>query len=85
MNANRKLASIAVLVSVGRHPVSGVPRYSRNDAAALEIGRALAAVHRARLDVIHAGDARNPARAAYLALGPARAGAPKTTSGCLSR
>ncbi|MCS0467649.1 hypothetical protein LV178_19770, partial [Burkholderia mallei] len=43
MNANRKLASIAVLVSVGRHSVSGVPRYSRNDAAALEIGRALAA------------------------------------------
>lgn len=28
MNANRKLASIAVLVSVGRHSVSGVPRYS---------------------------------------------------------
>lgn len=71
MNANRKLASIAVLVSVGRHPVSGVPRYSRNDAAALEIGRALAAEHRARLDVIHAGDARNPALADYLALGAA--------------
>ncbi|RKO00558.1 electron transfer flavoprotein subunit beta/FixA family protein [Burkholderia mallei] len=71
MNANRKLASIAVLVSVGRHSVSGVPRYSRNDAAALEIGRALAAEHRARLDVIHAGDARNPALADYLALGAA--------------
>ncbi len=37
MNANRKLASIAVLVSVGRHPVSGVPRYSRNDAPELAL------------------------------------------------
>ncbi|WP_441460423.1 electron transfer flavoprotein subunit beta/FixA family protein [Burkholderia thailandensis] len=71
MNANRKLNSIAVLVSVGRHPVSGTPRYSRNDAAALEIGRTLAAEHRARLDVIHAGDPRNAALADYLALGAA--------------
>lgn len=71
MNANRKLNSIAVLVSVGRHPVSGTPRYSRNDAAALKIGRALAAEHRARLDVIHAGDPRNAALADYLALGAA--------------
>ncbi|MGN4076708.1 electron transfer flavoprotein subunit beta/FixA family protein, partial [Burkholderia gladioli] len=39
MNAPRKLAKLAVLVSVGRHPVSGTPRYSRNDAAALELGR----------------------------------------------
>ena len=28
---------IAVLVSVGRHPVSGTARHSRNDAAALDI------------------------------------------------
>ncbi|MET5021288.1 electron transfer flavoprotein subunit beta/FixA family protein, partial [Burkholderia pseudomallei] len=72
--ANRKLASIAVLVSVGRQPVAGVPRYSRTDAAALEIGRALAAEHRARLEVIHAGVARKPALADYLAVGAACVG-----------
>ena len=54
----RQLQRIAVLVSVGRHPVSGVARYSRNDAAALETGRQLAERHRAKLDVIHAGDPR---------------------------
>ncbi|KWF25013.1 electron transfer flavoprotein subunit beta/FixA family protein [Burkholderia pseudomultivorans] len=69
MNAPRQLQRIAVLVSVGRHPVSGVARYSRNDAAALETGRALAERHRAKLDVIHAGDPANPALAEYLALG----------------
>ena len=69
---NGKLARIAVLVSVGRHPVSGVPRYSRNDAAALETGRALAQQHGALLDVVHAGDPSSPALEAYLALGAAR-------------
>ncbi|MEQ5843210.1 electron transfer flavoprotein subunit beta/FixA family protein [Paraburkholderia acidicola] len=69
---NRKLARIAVLVSVGRHPVSGVARYSRNDAAALETGRALAEKHGALLDVVHAGDPSSPALEAYLALGAAR-------------
>ncbi|MFP3740111.1 electron transfer flavoprotein subunit beta/FixA family protein, partial [Burkholderia sp. SIMBA_019] len=56
MNAPRQLQRIAVLVSVGRHPVSGTARYSCNDAAALEVGRQLAENHRAQLDVIHAGD-----------------------------
>ncbi|MFL9875371.1 drug:proton antiporter [Paraburkholderia megapolitana] len=69
---NGKLARIAVLVSVGRHPVSGVARYSRNDAAALETGRALAQQHGALLDVVHAGDPSNAALEAYLALGAAR-------------
>ncbi len=69
MNAPRKLSRIAVLVSVGRHPVSGTPRYSRNDAAALELGRKLAGQHGAQLDVLHAGDASDPALADYLALG----------------
>ncbi|UJH77044.1 electron transfer flavoprotein subunit beta/FixA family protein (plasmid) [Burkholderia cenocepacia] len=69
MNAPRPLQRIAVLVSVGRHPVSGVARYSRNDAAALETGRQLAEQHRATLDVIHAGDPANSALAEYLALG----------------
>ncbi|AFQ49758.1 drug:proton antiporter [Burkholderia cepacia] len=69
MNAPRQLQRIAVLVSVGRHPVSGTARYSRNDAAALEVGRQLAEKHRAKLDVIHAGDPANEALAEYLALG----------------
>ena len=60
---------IAVLVSVGRHPVSGVARYSRNDAAALTMALALAKTHDAALDVLHAGDPSNPALKEYLALG----------------
>jgi electron transfer flavoprotein beta subunit len=60
---------IAVLVSTGRHPVSGVARYSRNDAAALAIGIDIAKAQGAQLDVLHAGDPANPALAEYLALG----------------
>ncbi|WP_345814526.1 electron transfer flavoprotein subunit beta/FixA family protein [Paraburkholderia sp. PREW-6R] len=60
---------IAVLVSVGRHPVSGTARYSRNDAAALAMALGLAKQHHATLDVIHAGDPSNPALNDYLALG----------------
>jgi len=69
MSTSRTLTRIAVLVSVGRHPVSGVARYSRNDAAALEIGRTLSRQHGARLDTLHAGDPANPALEEYLALG----------------
>ncbi|WP_321782913.1 electron transfer flavoprotein subunit beta/FixA family protein [Paraburkholderia sp. J94] len=69
MNAQRRIERIAVLVSTGRHPVSGTPRYSRNDALALELGRKLAEQHRAKLDVIHAGDPHDPALNDYLALG----------------
>jgi electron transfer flavoprotein beta subunit len=60
---------IAVLVSVGRHPVSGTPRYSRNDAVALTMALALAKAHNASLDVLHAGDPSNSALKEYLALG----------------
>ena len=60
---------IAVLVSVGRHPVSGGARYSRNDAAALTLALSLAKQHNATLDVLHAGDPSNPALQEYLALG----------------
>ncbi|CAB3789501.1 hypothetical protein LMG28614_02906 [Paraburkholderia ultramafica] len=60
---------IAVLVSVGRHPVSGTARYSRNDAAALTMALSLAKAHDATLDVLHAGDPANPALQEYLALG----------------
>ncbi|REE21532.1 electron transfer flavoprotein beta subunit [Paraburkholderia sp. BL27I4N3] len=60
---------IAVLVSVGRHPVSGTARYSRNDAAALTLALSLARTHNATLDALHAGDPSNPALKEYLALG----------------
>ncbi|RKT21745.1 electron transfer flavoprotein beta subunit [Paraburkholderia sp. RAU2J] len=60
---------IAVLVSVGRHPVSGTARYSRNDAAALNIALSVAQAHDATLDVLHAGDPSSPALREYLALG----------------
>ncbi|ASW00836.1 drug:proton antiporter [Paraburkholderia aromaticivorans] len=60
---------IAVLVSVGRHPVSGTARYSRNDAAALTMALALARTNNATLEVLHAGDPSNPALQEYLALG----------------
>lgn len=60
---------IAVLVSVGRHPVSGTARYSRNDAAALTMALSLAKAHGATLNVLHAGDPANPALREYLALG----------------
>jgi electron transfer flavoprotein beta subunit len=63
---------IAVLVSIGRHPVSGTARYSRNDAAALTMALAIAKERRATLDVLHAGDPSNPALQEYLALGAAR-------------
>jgi electron transfer flavoprotein beta subunit len=69
---NGKLEKIAVLVSIGKHPVSGVARYSRNDAAALEMGRQLAQKNTAKLDVLHAGDPAHPALEEYLALGAER-------------
>ncbi|RDU96202.1 electron transfer flavoprotein subunit beta/FixA family protein [Trinickia dinghuensis] len=72
MKALAKLDRIAVLVSVGHHRVSGVSCYSRNDAAALEIARSLAKQHGAQLEVVHAGDASNPALTDYLALGAPR-------------
>ncbi|PUA16713.1 drug:proton antiporter [Glaciimonas sp. PCH181] len=67
---NTLLQRIAVLVSVGRHPVSGVARYSRNDAAALSMADALAAASVGiSIDIIHAGNPDNPALSDYLALG----------------
>jgi len=66
---------IAVLVSIGRHPVSGVPRYSRNDAAALGMASELAQrTAGVSVDVIHVayGDHDDSAALSeYLALGAA--------------
>lgn len=59
---------IAVLVSIGRHPVSGAARWSRNDARALDMARHLAASP-ADIDVIYAGHDQPEALNDYLALG----------------
>jgi electron transfer flavoprotein beta subunit len=59
---------IAVLVSTGRHPVSGAPRWSRNDARALDMARRIAASP-ADIDVVYAGHERPEALNDYLALG----------------
>jgi len=78
------MKKIAVLVSVGRHPVSGTPRYSRNDAAALTIGLALSQEQGAALDVLHAGDASSPALQEYLALGALRVEVLRVENGAAS-
>lgn len=66
---SRASISAAVLVSAGRHPVSGMARACRGDAVALALGRRLAGE---RLRVIYAGDAAEPALRDYLALGAGR-------------
>jgi electron transfer flavoprotein beta subunit len=63
------MKQIAVLVSCSKHPVSGVPRHHHNDSLALQLGLNLANKHGATLQVLHAGDADNPALQDYLALG----------------
>jgi electron transfer flavoprotein beta subunit len=60
---------IATLVSAGKHPVSDEPRHCRNDSLALTVGLELAKSASAQLEVLHAGNADNPALADYLALG----------------
>jgi electron transfer flavoprotein beta subunit len=61
--------SVTVLLSAGRHPVSGAPRACRGDAVALAIGRRLAGDG---LHALHAGTADEPALKDYLALGAGR-------------
>lgn len=63
------MKQIAVLVSSTKHPISGMPRHHRNDSLALQLGLNLANKHAATLQVLHAGDANNPALQDYLALG----------------
>jgi electron transfer flavoprotein beta subunit len=58
--------SAAVLVSAGRHPVTGMQRACRGDATALALGRQLAGD---ALRVLHAGPADEPALQDYLAHG----------------
>jgi len=58
--------NIAVLVSVGQHPVSGRPRRADQDARAVELGLALAG---GSLSLVHVGDAGEPALRQYLGMG----------------
>jgi N,N-dimethylglycine/sarcosine catabolism electron transfer flavoprotein subunit beta len=58
---------IAVLLSIGRHPVSGRPRRADGDARALEMAMRLGPG--TRLHAIHAGDANDPGLADYLGMG----------------
>lgn len=60
---------IAVLVSIGRHPVSGRERRAPADARALELGLRLAATGGAKLEVVHAGDPESRALREYLGMG----------------
>ena len=60
--------SVAVLISEGRHPVSGNPRPADEDARALEMALCLPA---AQITVLHAGDAASPALRGYLGMGVA--------------
>lgn len=57
---------VAVLLSAGRHPLTGVPRACRGDALAMSLGRKIASD---ALRVLHAGSPDEPALQDYLALG----------------
>ena len=58
--------SVAVLVSAGRHPLTGSPRACRGDCVALALGRSLAGE---ALRVIHAGSPDELSLQDYLAVG----------------
>ena len=58
--------SLTVLLSAGRHPVSGRARRAALDARALELALALP---RAEVAALHAGDPTNPALRDYLGMG----------------
>lgn len=64
-----KPVKIVVLVSAGRHPVSGRTRRAINDAQALELGLKLAAQYAGVLHVLHAGPVQESALRAYLGMG----------------
>ena len=76
---NDSVKKIAVLVSGGRHPVSGQARHCRNDSLALQIGLDLNQSLTSHIKVLHAGEANNPALQDYLALGAAQIDVVPTT------
>lgn len=60
---------ITVLVSAGRHPVSGRARRAPNDARALELALASAGAMHSGVQVLHAGEPSRPALRDYLGMG----------------
>ena len=76
---NNSVKKIAVLVSGGRHPVSGQARHCRNDSLALQIGLDLNQSLTSNIKILHAGEANNPALQDYLALGAAQINVVPTT------
>ena len=76
---NDSVKKIAVLVSGGRHPVSGQARHCRNDSLALQIGLDLNQSLTSNIRILHAGEANNPALQDYLALGAAQINVVPTT------
>ncbi len=58
--------TVAVLISAGRHPISGTPRFCRGDAVAMALGHRVAG-HALR--VVHAGSPEEPSLQDYFALG----------------
>ena len=76
---NDSVKKIAVLVSGGRHPVSGQARHCRNDSLALQIGLDLNQSLTSNIKILHAGEANNPALQDYLALGAAQINVVPTT------
>ncbi|MEX2647618.1 MAG: electron transfer flavoprotein subunit beta [Alphaproteobacteria bacterium] len=62
------MAEVCVLVSIGRHPVSGRARRADLDARAVELGLGLAGT---LVRVVHAGDPAEPVLRDYLGMGVA--------------
>jgi len=58
--------NIITLISIGLHPASSRPRRADHDARAVELGLQLAG---SRLQVVHAGNPREPALRSYLGMG----------------
>lgn len=71
--------SVAVLLSAGCHPVSGLARACRGDAMALGLARSLRA---GKLYAIHAGEVEEPALTDYLAYGACRIEVLPVPAGC---
>lgn len=75
-----KPLELVVLVSIGRHPVSGRERRAEDDARALAMARSL--TDRSHIAVVHAGDPDSPVLAEYLGVGADRIEVLPVPAGC---
>lgn len=66
VSVDKHAAQIISLVSIGAHPTSGRARRAEQDARTVELGLQLAGDN---LQVLHAGNAEEPALRAYLGMG----------------